>query len=139
MTHRFRSVTVHQVPERVAAAEERSFLRDLQKYVETERPRLVLDCSKVQRMDDATAHLLLCCLEEGMKRNGDVKLASLTPIAESMLRSAGMSHLFEIYATIAAAVNSFHHYPGSDAAPTFVVVDPARESKNQRNHLLETA
>jgi len=73
-----RAVTVHEVPDKVTAAAERRFLRELQTFVETERPRLVLDCSRVQQMDNATIHLLLSCLEEAMKRNGDVKLAGST-------------------------------------------------------------
>ena len=112
-----RAVTVHRVPEEVTAIEERSFLRDLQQDVETERPRLVLDCSRVQRMDNATIHLLLCCLEEGMKRNGDVKLASLPPGAQATLRLTGVNRLFEIYATTAEAVNSFRKRPVSITPP----------------------
>ena len=112
-----RAVTVHRVPEEVTAIEERSFLRDLQQDVETERPRLVLDCSRVQRMDNATIHLLLCCLEEVMKRNGDAKLASLPPGAQATLRLTGVNRLFEIYATTAEAVNSFRKRPVSITPP----------------------
>jgi anti-sigma B factor antagonist len=101
------AVTVHQVPAQVTAATERSFLGDLQKYVETARPRLVLDCSELPRIDAATIHLLLCCLEEVMKRNGDAKLASLPPGGEAMLQLAGVNHLFETYANAADAVYSF--------------------------------
>ena len=82
MIIKMRAVTVHEVPEKVTAATERKFLRDLQQYVETERPRLVLDCSKVRQMDNNTIHLLLCCLEEAMKRNGDVKLGAVPQIAD---------------------------------------------------------
>ncbi len=117
MSTRMRAVTVHQMPEQVTATEERSFLRDLQKDVETERPRLVLDCSKVQQMDNATIHLLLCCLEEVMKRNGDAKLASLPPGAQATLQVAGVNRLFEIYATTAEAVNSFRERPISITPP----------------------
>ena len=117
MSTRMRAVTVHQMPEQVTATEERSFLRDLQKDVETERPRLVLDCSRVQQMDNATIHLLLCCLEEVMKRNGDAKLASLPPGAQATLQVAGVHRLFEIYATTAEAVNSFREHPISITPP----------------------
>jgi anti-anti-sigma factor len=109
MIIKMRSVTVHEVPETVKAATERKFLRDLQNYVETERPRLVLDCSRVRQMDNATIHLLLSCLEEAMKRNGDVKLAGVRPDAKATLAFAGVSRLFEIYATTAEATQSFRH------------------------------
>ena len=111
MTIRTRDVKVHQVPEKVTASDEQKFLRDLQKDVEIERPRFVLDCSKLRQMDNAAIHLLLSCLEEAMKRNGDVRLASLRPAAEATLRKAGMHRLFEIYVTTDVAVLSF--YKGS--------------------------
>jgi anti-anti-sigma regulatory factor len=41
-----------------------------------DRAYIVLDCSKVGVMDRSAIYLLLCCLEEAMKRNGDVKLAA---------------------------------------------------------------
>jgi anti-sigma B factor antagonist len=114
MTNRTRSVTVHVVPSHVTASAERRFLHELQTHVNTERPRLVLDCSKVQAMDEPTVHLLLCCLEEGMKRNGDVKLAALSESSEGILRKAGLDRLFEIYPTQAAALKSFHSYVNSE-------------------------
>jgi anti-sigma B factor antagonist len=106
-----RPVTVHRVPEQVTVAEERTFLRELERYVETGRPRLVLDCSGVRRMDEAAIHLLLSCLEEAMKRRGDVKLAALGPGAEAMLRFSGAGRLFEIYPSTADAVRSYRERP----------------------------
>lgn len=110
-----RAVRVHQVPEQVTPSNERSLLRELQKFGETERPRLVLDCSRVWNMDIPTIHLLLSCLEEAMKSNGDVRLASLRPGAEETLRTAGINRLFEMYATTEGAVQSFHQRPMSIA------------------------
>lgn len=109
MIIRIRAVTVHEVPERVTPAAERRFLRDLQSYVETERPRLVLDCSAVRQMNNATIHLLLSCLEEAMKRNGDAKLAAVNSEARTALDAMGVSRLFEIFETASEAVQSFRH------------------------------
>jgi anti-sigma B factor antagonist len=109
MIIRIRAVTVHEVPEHVTPAAERRFLLDLQNYVETERPRLVLDCSAVRQMDRATIHLLLSSLEEAMKRNGDAKLAGINPEARAVLDSMGIGRLFEIFATTAEATQSFRH------------------------------
>lgn len=114
-----RPVTVHQIPEQVTAVEEQAFLRELQEYVETDRPRLVLDCSRLRLMDDAAIHLLLSCLEEAMKRKGDVKLAALRPGAEAMLRFSGARGLFETYATTADAVRSYRERPASAVLPAF--------------------
>jgi len=106
-----RAVTVHEVPAEVTASEERAFLRSLQEYVETERPRLVLDCSNIRRMNRPTLHLLLSCLEEAMKRNGDVRLAALPAEARTSPRLSGLRRLFEIYPTVAEAVHSFQQRP----------------------------
>jgi anti-anti-sigma factor len=123
MSIRKRAVIVHQVPERVTPGKERSFLRELQHQVEAERPRFVLDCSMVWNMDRATISLLLSCLEEVMKCNGDVRLASLCPKAEAALQSAGVNRLFEIYETTESAVQSFHQRPISSAPMTFVTAE----------------
>ncbi len=117
--NKLRSVTVHQIPTAVTVSTERRFLRDFKSHVVSERPRIVLDCSEVERMDDATVHLLLCCLEEAMKSNGDVKLASLSPMAESALRRSRVNRLFEMYPTSAAAVHSFQNYFVGDAMPAY--------------------
>lgn len=108
-----RPVTVHEVPDHVTSAVEKKFLRNLQQYVETERPRLVLDCSKIRQMDNGTIHLLLSCLEEVMKRNGDVKLAAVRPDGRSTLQVTGVHRLFEMYATPSEAAHSFQRRSAS--------------------------
>ena len=117
MIIKMRAVTVHEVPEKVTAATERKFLRDLQQYVETERPRLVLDCSKVRQMDNNTIHLLLCCLEEAMKRNGDVRLATVSQEIFSVMQRAGIDSLFQHFETVGDAIESFHR-PQFEFMPT---------------------
>ena len=113
MSIKKRSVRVHEVPEGLTPAKERSFLRELQRYAEAERPRFVLDCSRVTEMDATTIGLLLSCLEVVMKCNGDVRLASLRPEAEAALRAAGVNRLFEVYPTAESAVHSFHQRTAS--------------------------
>ena len=111
-----RAVNVQQMPEQVTAANERNILQHLQKKcAETERPRFVLDCSPVRDMDTATIQLLLSCLEEVMKCNGDVRLAALRPEAGATLRLSGVSRLFETYPSTEAAVQSFQKRPSSMA------------------------
>ena len=119
MINQLRSVTVQQIPSSVSPSVERGFLQNLRMRAAAERPRIVLDCSEVEQMDEATLHLLLCCLEEAMKSNGDVKLASLRPSAESALRRARGNRVFEMYPTPAAAIQSFQGYFLSDMAAAF--------------------
>lgn len=117
MTPKLRSVTLHSLPEQLNSATCRQFLQGMRQHVEGERPRLVLDCSRVMQLSDDVLHLLLCCLEEAMKSNGDVKLASLNAKAELDLHASGIGRLFEVYPTTAAAISSYHQYLGYDTAP----------------------
>jgi anti-anti-sigma factor len=130
MIIKMRAVTVHEIPDQVTPASERRFLRDLQTYVETDRPRLVLDCSRVQQMDRPTLHLLLSCLEEAMKRNGDVKLAALRPEAMATLQFVGVHRLFEMYTTTSEAIQSFRHRPASFAPQHLDAADPDHNAEN---------
>jgi anti-sigma B factor antagonist len=111
MTTTARPVAVKQLPEKLSGSQGRAFFRDLQACLNSDRPRLVLDGAKLQHLDSAGIHVLLRCLEEAMKRNGDVKLASLPVRAATTLEVTGVHRLFEIFDNIADAVNSFHQLP----------------------------
>ena len=119
MSIKKRAVKVYQVPEHVSEGKERHFLQELHHHAQGERPRFVLDYSLVRNMDRVAIGLLLSCLEEAMKCNGDVRLASLCPEVEASLRNAGVNHLFEVYLTTESAVQSFHRRPNSMAPMTF--------------------
>lgn len=106
---RFRpcSVTVTQLPETVDLRRGRLFFKDLESRINIDRPCIVLDCSPVREMDRFAIHMLLCCLEEAMKRDGDVKLAAVSPSVRKALELTKVDRLFEIYETETDAVNSF--------------------------------
>ena len=107
MTDISRVVAVRQVPERVNRKSQRRFLRSLQGSIKVHRPWIVFDCSKIRRMDERTTLLLLCCLEDAMKGNGDVRLAAIPKHAKPMLDFTGADRLFEIFDTNEEAVQSF--------------------------------
>lgn len=117
MTVPMRVVVVKQVPEKLNGRQGRSFLSEIQACVETDRPRIVLDCSKVRALDRHALHILLCCLEEAMKQNGDVKLAELPPGAHAFLEITGANRVFDTYATTAEAVETFHQLPAMPPSP----------------------
>src|SRR5437763_12636113 len=70
-------VVVMQVPENLDAGEVNAFMGELGPLLESNRPRIVLDCSQVRSIDSAGVEALLQCLEETLKRDGDLKLAAL--------------------------------------------------------------
>lgn len=116
MTIRKRDVAVMQLQDIKSAKLRQTFLRDMERCIDAERPFVVLDCSKLDQLDKSGVHLLLCCLEEAMKRNGDLKLAGLQASAETALQSFGALGLFEIHDTTASAVSSFYKLPVGTSA-----------------------
>lgn len=104
-------VAVQLLPEKLNMKQGRIFLREIQKCMNIDRPRIVLDCSNVRQLNKSVVHLLLCCLEEALKRNGDVKLAALPPVTGSVVDLTGVSRLFDIYDSTDEAVKSFDQLP----------------------------
>jgi anti-anti-sigma factor len=106
-----RLVAVKRLPEMLSVKQGRGFFREVESCLNADRPRVVLDCSKVQQLDSAGILVLLRCLEEAMKRNGDVKLAAIPPGAAAILELAKVDHLFEAFDSTDDAVNSFSQFP----------------------------
>ena len=100
-------VIVLQLPEQLNLEQADDFVREVQPLLECDRPRLVLDCSQVRGMESAGVEMLLLCMEEAMKRDGDLKLAAVTPEAAVMLELMRVDRLFEIFRTAEEAVQSF--------------------------------
>ena len=107
MTDQPKNVIVVAVPEAADVKQQRSFLRDLASRMSEYRPHVVLDCSQLNTVDGPRIYFLLCCLEEALKRNGDVRLAGLTAQAKTMFEAAGADRIFQIFASNADAIGSF--------------------------------
>ena len=129
MTIQIRAVAVKQLPEKLSVRQGRRFLREMVRCMNVDRPRIVLDCSNVRQMDRPLIHVLLCCLEEAMKRNGDVRLAAIPPGAGAILESTGADRLFDIFDTAAEAENSFHQVP-ADAVPRTFMTERSQRSES---------
>jgi anti-anti-sigma factor len=104
-------VVVMQVPEHLNVGEVRNFMQELGPLLESNRPRIVLDCSQVRSLDSAGVETLLQCLEEVLKRDGDLKLAALSPESEVILELMRVARVFEIFQTSEEAVRSFNAIP----------------------------
>lgn len=96
-----------RMPERLNARTTREFLHDVQPFLTTDRPQLVFDLSQVKQLDAAGVEMLLRCMSQAHKRDGDLKLASLSPQAAVVLELTRTERLFEIYDTSTDAVRSF--------------------------------
>jgi anti-anti-sigma factor len=109
-------VVVMQVPEQLNGQEVHLFIQEVGPLLQSIRPRLVLDCSQIRSIDSAGVEMLLHCLEEALKRDGDLKLATLSPESEVILELMRVARIFETFETCDEAVKSFNAIP-ADAIP----------------------
>jgi anti-anti-sigma factor len=104
-------VIVLELPERLNHAYARTFLGELRLVLESDRQRIVLDCSQVRYVDSAAIEMLMRGVREAMKGDGDLQLAAVTPpsgLIRDLLRVDG---LFEMFETQEGAIQSLHALP----------------------------
>jgi anti-anti-sigma factor len=101
-------VIVMELPEKLNYEEGHALLAELKPLLEVDRPRIVLDCSRVRHMDSAGIEVLLACMDHAMKRDGDLKLASVSPASAAIMELMRVDRLFETFETSDEAVRSFH-------------------------------
>ena len=123
-------VVVKHLPETFGRSQQRLCFAEVENCFTIDRPCIVLDRSRVRHMDRSAIHFLLCCLEEAMKRNGDVKLAALPAESRGLLEVTGVDRLFEVFDTSAEAVTSFRQ-PNVDAELNIYITGSShRRSEN---------
>jgi anti-sigma B factor antagonist len=106
-----RTVVVKRLPESVTLNQAQQLFWEVAPLLEGDRPRLVFDFSEVRQLDSAGIEMLLHCMEEAMKQNGDVKLAAVSPQVAVILQLTRVDRLFEIFEKPSDAVESFHRFP----------------------------
>jgi anti-sigma B factor antagonist len=100
-------VVIKRLPAAMHAAGAKAFYTEVQPLLRTDRPQLVFDLSQTERLDVAGVEILLRCMREAMRRDGDIKLAALSPAAATVLELTRAERLFEIYETSTDAVRSY--------------------------------
>jgi anti-sigma B factor antagonist len=100
-------VIVMELPENLNHAEGKAFMADMKPLLQGHRSRVVLDGSQVEHMDSAGIEMLLQCMDEAMKRDGDLKMAALSPAAAAILELMRVDRLFEVYESTDEAARSF--------------------------------
>jgi anti-sigma B factor antagonist len=101
------SVVTVVLPENMNHAGAQKFLMEMLPLMNNDRPRIVLDCSLVEHMDSAGIEALLECMANVMKRDGDIKLAAVSPAASTILELMRADRLFEVFGTTEEAARSF--------------------------------
>ena len=122
-----RPVVVKRLPERLNLKQARQFFREVQPFLRADRPQIVFDLSQVKQIDAAGVDMLLQCVDAAMKRDGDVKLASVSAEAGVILELTRTDRLFEIYESSSDAARSF-----SGFLPNFVRAQLERVTEQQR-------
>lgn len=99
-----------RLPENLDMKQARAFLEEVRSLLEQDRPQVVFDLSEVVRIDAAGVEMLLDCMKLATRRDGDLKLASLSLQAQIVLDLTRTARLFEIYSNPAEAARSFSVY-----------------------------
>ncbi|MFY9905398.1 MAG: STAS domain-containing protein [Terriglobales bacterium] len=102
------AVAVKQLPVSMIQGAARNFLREVEPLLKCDRPHLVFDLSEVKCLDSAGVDTLLRCLQGASKRNGDLKLAAVSPELAAVLEWTKAGRLFETFESTTDAVQSFH-------------------------------
>ena len=105
-----RPVIVKRIPERLNMKQARKFQQEVRPFLQSDRPQLVFDLSQVKQIDAAGIDMLLTCMSEAMRRDGDLKLAALSPQAAILLELTRTDRLFEIYENSTDAVRSYSSF-----------------------------
>lgn len=105
-----RPVFVKRVPKRFDREHAIRFYSKAQQLLNSNRPQIVFDMSKTAYMDSRGGDILLRCLREAMKCDGDVKLAGLTPLVSIVLELTRVGPFFEAYENTTSAAKSFDSF-----------------------------
>lgn len=119
MTDRTRIISIRTLPMQLDEAHQKAFYHELESCINADRPAVVFDCSALRHLDKHSIHFLLCCLEEAMKRNGDIRLAAVQVEVKSVLKLTGLDSVFQFFDTIGEAVESYR-VPRISLAPPSV-------------------
>ena len=118
-------VVVKRIPNRLNARQARTFMLEMDKLVNSDRPQLVFDGSQVMQIDAAGVEMLLHCLSRTIRHDGDLKLAAVSPQMEIVLQMTRTDRLFEIYDSVSDAVLSFSRFlPSAIKRPASVLRMP---------------
>jgi anti-sigma B factor antagonist len=100
-------VLIQKLPSRLDAAELAVFQKSLSVALETDSPQIVLDLSAVKYLGSPGIEFLLESLSVVVRRDGDMKLAALSPEAAALLALTRVERFFEIFPSVEAAIHSF--------------------------------
>ena len=106
----YSSVIVKTLTARLDRNQVAAFRRGMQDVVRMDQPRVVFDFCSVTHLDSAGIDFLLNCLSAIVRRDGELKLAALSPQAATVLEITRVGRFFEVFPTAEDAVRSFDFF-----------------------------
>lgn len=93
----------------------RSFEAEIQKSLEQNKFRLVVNCSALEYIASAGLGAIMGVIDEIRRHGGDLRLASLNETVLNIFEILGFHHLYRIYPSEMEAVRSFREDDGPGA------------------------
>ncbi len=100
------SAIMIKLPEVFGVKEARKLRRELKNKLASERPCVVVDLSRVKKIDLTGLEGLLRCMEEVARQDGSLELGGISPEAGAMLELTRMNQLFQKFPTQQAEASS---------------------------------
>jgi anti-sigma B factor antagonist len=93
----------------------RLFETELQKSLQLQRFKLVVNCSELAYIASAGLGAMMGAIEEIRGNGGDLRLSDLNETVRNIFEILGFHHLFRIFASEQEAVLSFREGPAPSA------------------------
>jgi anti-anti-sigma regulatory factor len=104
-------VTVMRLPDLSDPSAQRSFLREVREFMDSSRqPRLIVDLSTVGQIGPESVDLLLECVDQAERRDGEVLVAGASRETEVILELTQAASVLNMFPSVLEAAN------GSQAA-----------------------
>ena len=101
------SAIVIQLPEAFDKKAARKLRRELKNLLTTDRPSVIVDLSRVKKMDFGGIEALLSCLEEVATQDGAVRIGGISPEAATLLELTRVDRLFANFPEFTVEAPSF--------------------------------
>ena len=101
------SAIMVNLPESFGGKEAKELGRALQDKITSNAPCVIVDLSRVKKMDSAGLEGLLGCMQEVARHDGSMQLGAVSPEAATLLELARMHQLFGKFSAIPAEAQSF--------------------------------
>jgi anti-anti-sigma factor len=95
------------LPESLDSKEAKKLIRELKLQITGEPPLVIMDLSRVTRMDCAGLDGLLLCMREIAKHDGVIQVRTISPEAATFLELFRMDRLLQRFATLPPQVLGF--------------------------------